>query len=92
MTETLTAPALPKNSHGNWQTVVWNDPINLGSYVVNVFCRHFRISRTAAEALMKKIHTQGSAVVSEGPRERMEADVVTMHGYGLQATLRERND
>ncbi len=56
-------------------------------YVTGVFIRHFGYSESKARALMMEVHTRGRAVVSTGMRERMEADVVAMHGYGLKATL-----
>lgn len=70
-----------------WRTVVWNDPINLMDYVTGVFCRHFGYSLARSTALMLEVHHKGRAVVSRGLRERMEADVVALHGYGLHATL-----
>lgn len=72
-----------------WRTVVWDDPINLMSYVTEVFRRHFNWPHLKAHALMLEVHQSGSAVVSCGQRERMEADVVALHGYGLLATLEQ---
>jgi hypothetical protein len=37
---------------GPWQTVVWNDPVNLMSYVSHVFRTYFGFSRERAERLM----------------------------------------
>lgn len=74
-----------------WRTVVWNDAVNLMDYVTEVFRRHFGYSLERAEALMMQVHTLGRAVVSTGLRERMEADVLAMHAYGLHATL-ERDE
>lgn len=71
-----------------WQVVVWDDPINLMSYVTYVFQRHFGFSREHAHSLMLRVHTEGSAVVAEGARETMEMHVEAMHGYGLWATIR----
>lgn len=73
-----------------WCTVVWNDPVNLMSYVVFVFRRHFGYSRARAEHLMRQVHEQGRAIVSQGSREQMESDVQAMHGFGLRATLEQR--
>lgn len=70
-----------------WRTVVWDDAVNLMDYVTEVFRRHFGYPTGQAEALMLRVHTEGRAVVSTGLRERMEADVVAMHAYGLRATL-----
>ena len=72
-----------------WVTLVWNDPINLMSYVTYVFRTHFGYSQQKAEALMLDVHHKGRAVVSSGSREEMERDVEAMHGYGLWATLQK---
>jgi ATP-dependent Clp protease adaptor protein ClpS len=71
-----------------WVTIVWNDPINLMSYVTYVFQEYFGYPREKATKLMLDVHHKGKAVVSTGSREEMERDVAAMHGYGLWATLR----
>lgn len=71
-----------------WQTVVWDDPVNLMSYVTYVFQSYFGFDRPHAERLMMQVHTEGRAVVASGNREAMERHVTALHGYGLQATLR----
>lgn len=68
--------------------IVWDDPVNLMSYVAFVFRSYFGFSDEHANALMLQVHEDGQAVVSSGTKERIEADVVAMHGFGLQATLR----
>lgn len=70
-----------------WQVVVWNDPINLMSYVTWVFQTLFGYSKPKAEKLMLDVHHKGRAVVSSGPRERAESDVFRLHAYGLWATM-----
>jgi len=70
-----------------WVTIVWNDPVNLMSYVTYVFQQHFGFSREKATKLMNDVHYKGKAVVSSGAREEMERDVEAMHGYGLWATM-----
>ena len=70
-----------------WVTVVWNDPVNLMSYVTHVFMTHFGYPRAEAERLMLSVHNEGRAVVSHGGREPMERDVQAMQGYGLWATM-----
>ena len=72
-----------------WVTLVWNDPVNLMSYVTWVFQTHFGYSRSKAEKLMMDVHSEGRAVVSTGTREKMEADTEAMHGYGLWATFQQ---
>ncbi|MDU0969126.1 MAG: ATP-dependent Clp protease adapter ClpS [Actinomycetaceae bacterium] len=76
-----------QQGHAGWRTVVWDDPINLMSYVARVFREHFGYSADTAHDLMMQVHQHGSATVSRGTREHMEADVVAMHQYGLKATL-----
>jgi ATP-dependent Clp protease adaptor protein ClpS len=81
--DTSVLPELP------WVTIVWNDPVNLMSYVTYVFQRYFGYDKTKAEKLMLDVHHEGRAVVSTGSREEMERDVEAMHGYGLWATLQQ---
>jgi ATP-dependent Clp protease adaptor protein ClpS len=70
-----------------WVTIVWDDPVNLMSYVTWVFQRLFGYSHEKAEKLMMDVHVKGKAVVSAGARERMEMDANQLHGYGLWATV-----
>ena len=72
-----------------WVTIVWNDPVNLMSYVTYVFQKHFGYPKEKATRLMRDVHEKGKAVVSSGTREEMERDVEAMHGYGLWATLQK---
>ncbi|MCL2652302.1 MAG: ATP-dependent Clp protease adapter ClpS [Propionibacteriaceae bacterium] len=72
-----------------WVTVVWNDPVNLMTYVTYVFMTYFGYPREKAEHLMMTVHLQGRAIVSEGGRETMELDAAAMQGYGLWATLEQ---
>src|SRR4029079_2193300 len=70
-----------------WVTVVWNDPVNLMTYVTWVFQKLFGYSHEEAEKLMLDVHHKGKAIVSSGARERMEYDASRLHGYGLCATV-----
>ncbi len=72
-----------------WITLVWNDPVNLMSYVTYVFQSYFGYSKTKAERLMMDVHTKGRAVVSTGPREKMEIDTEALQGFGLWATFQK---
>ncbi|WP_125774749.1 ATP-dependent Clp protease adapter ClpS [Antribacter gilvus] len=72
-----------------WVTIVWNDPVNLMSYVSYVFESYFGYPPVKARTLMLQVHQEGRAVVSTGGRERMEVDVQAMHGFGLWATLQQ---
>ena len=70
-----------------WVTIVWDDPVNLMSYVTHVFKTYFGYPRDKAERLMMQVHSEGRSVVASGSREAMERAVSAMHGYGLWATL-----
>jgi ATP-dependent Clp protease adaptor protein ClpS len=70
-----------------WVVIVWNDPINLMSYVTYVFQKLFGYSREKATKLMLDVHQKGRAVVSSGPREKAEVDVFRLHEHGLWATM-----
>lgn len=91
LADPLAQEGLSRSEAGPWRTVVWNDPVNLMSYVSFVFRRYFGYSRETAERLMLQVHEEGRAVVSRGSREQVEKDVQAMHGYGLHATL-ERDE
>jgi ATP-dependent Clp protease adaptor protein ClpS len=97
MTETATAPTEvdrpdlddATSTARHWITIVWNDPVNLMSYVTLVFQRLFGYSREKATRLMLQVHNDGKAVVSSGTREQMERDVARLHAAGLWATLQQ---
>ena len=76
----------------SWQTVVWDDPVNLMSYVAYVFRRHFGFEEARAEELMLQVHNRGRAVVAEGSRAAMEMHVEALHEYGLWATVQSGGD
>ena len=80
---TEVAPATP------YICLVWNDPINLMSYVTYVFMQYFGYSREKSEALMWDVHNKCRAVVNAGSREEMERDATAMHEYGLWATVQK---
>ncbi len=89
MTETVIRPeeALDQTMQRQWVTIVWDDPVNLMSYVAHVFQEYFGYSADEAERLMLRVHNEGRAVVSTGNREEMERDVMAMQGYSLWATM-----
>src|SRR5215211_6289718 len=72
-----------------WIVIVWNDPINLMTYVVYVFQKLFGYSKEKATSLMLDVHHKGRAVVSNGSREKAELDVFRLHEHGLWATLQQ---
>jgi ATP-dependent Clp protease adaptor protein ClpS len=79
--ETRDEPDLP------WVVIVWNDPINLMSYVTWVLQKLFGYPKAKAEQLMMDVHTKGKAAVSTGAKAKAEADVARLHAHGLWATM-----
>ena len=72
-----------------WIVLVWNDPINLMSYVTFVLQKLFGFPLEKAERLMMQVHTEGRAVVANGPRETCEVHVFRLHEHGLWATMQK---
>lgn len=86
-TEERTETVVESQLDQPWVTIVWNDPVNLMSYVSFVFRSYFGFDRAEAERRMLQVHNEGRAVVASGPREAMERHVEAMHEYGLWATV-----
>lgn len=80
-TDVLAEPDQP------WACIVWDDPINLMSYVTYVFMTYFHYSREKSASLMLQVHSEGKAAVATGTREKVERDVAAMHSYGLWASM-----
>jgi ATP-dependent Clp protease adaptor protein ClpS len=72
-----------------WVVLVWNDPINLMSYVTFVLQKVFGYSREKAERMMLEVHENGRSVVSNGTKEKAELDVFRLHEHGLWATMQQ---
>jgi ATP-dependent Clp protease adaptor protein ClpS len=97
VTETIEAPVRierpetegAEDADRPWIVIVWNDPINLMTYVTFVFQKLFGYSRAKAEQLMLQVHNEGKAVVSNGTREKAEYDVSRLHAHGLWATMQQ---
>jgi ATP-dependent Clp protease adaptor protein ClpS len=81
------APDLHVLAAQSWVVVVWNDPVNLMTYVTYVFRKLFGYSHARAHELMLQVHTEGRAVVSAGTLERCEHDASRLHAHGLWATI-----
>jgi ATP-dependent Clp protease adaptor protein ClpS len=86
-TESATRPEEQVDEDRPWVTIVWNDPVNLMSYVTYTLQKLFGYSVEKATQLMLQVHHEGRAVVSSGTREEMERDVTRLHAAGLWATL-----
>ena len=97
MSETIAAPTTIEREDVEevvrldkpWLVVVWNDPINLMSYVTLVLQQLFGYSKGKATRLMLQVHHEGKAAVSTGTREKAELDVSRLHGHGLWATMQQ---
>jgi ATP-dependent Clp protease adaptor protein ClpS len=97
MGQTLEAPAridAPRRSEERdpdrpWVVIVWNDPVNLMTYVTLVLQRLFGYTRAKAETLMLQVHYEGKSAVSTGTREKAEHDVARLHAAGLWATMQQ---
>ena len=95
MSETITAPERTQVPEGDeviepdkpWLVIVWNDPVNLMSYVTYVFQKLFNYPLQKATKLMLDVHHKGKAVVSSGSKEKAELDCYRLHAYGLWATI-----
>ena len=72
-----------------WVVIVWNDPINLMSYVTLVLQQLFGYSKAKATKLMLQVHNEGKATVASGTREKAELDVSRLHAHGLWATMQQ---
>jgi ATP-dependent Clp protease adaptor protein ClpS len=72
-----------------WVVIVWNDPVNLMTYVTYVFQKLFGYDRKRAEKLMLQVHHEGKAAVSTGTHEKAESDVARLHAAGLWATMQQ---
>lgn len=81
-TETMVGLDIP------WNIMVWDDPVNLMSYVIYVLEKVFGYNRSLATKLMLEVHTQGKSLVATEEREQAELHLHQLHSYGLQATLR----
>ena len=97
VSQTIEAPVRVEETHEGdqwqddppWIVLVWNDPINLMSYVTYVLRKLFGYSEAEATKLMLQVHNEGKAVISTGTKEKAEFDVARLHGHGLWATLRQ---
>lgn len=87
--ESLNFPSDYLEDERPWKVIVWNDPINLMSYVAWVLQKLFGYSKEKANQLMMEVHTNGKAVVASGDREKVEIDSYRLHEYGLWATIEQ---
>ena len=84
-TETDTDLDLP------WNVVVFNDPVNLMSFVAMVFRRVFGYSEEKASTLMLEVHQVGKSIVWSGAREKAEMYVQQLQSYQLLTSMEKRD-
>jgi ATP-dependent Clp protease adaptor protein ClpS len=97
MSQTIEAPVRTREPTGEdvvepdrpWIVIVWNDPVNLMTYVTLVFRQLFGYTEAKATELMLQVHHEGKAVVSSGTHEKAEYDVARLHAKGLWATMKQ---
>jgi ATP-dependent Clp protease adaptor protein ClpS len=88
-TDVTRRPGEETATESPWVTIVWDDPVNLMTYVTYVFQKLFGYSEPHATKLMLQVHNEGKAVVTAGSRESMEVDVSKLHAAGLWATMQQ---
>jgi ATP-dependent Clp protease adaptor protein ClpS len=97
VSQTIEAPVRVEEPAGDeaprddrpWIVIVWNDPVNLMTYVTYVLQTLFGYTKAKAEKLMLQVHHEGKAIVSNGTREKCELDVSKLHAHGLWATMQQ---
>lgn len=72
-----------------WNVIVWNDPVNLMSYVVHVFMRVLGFNKDKATKHMLEVHEKGKSLVATETRERAEFYHQQIQAHGLQVTLEQ---
>ncbi len=82
-TETATEHGVP------WNVIVYDDPVNLMSFVTLVLRRVFGYPQEKAEALMLEVHRNGLSVVWSGEREKAELYVQQLQSHQLLAAMKK---
>ncbi len=85
--EELTAVDTTEETDLPWCVVVYDDPVNLMSFVQLVLRRIFGYSAEKATALMLEVHHSGRSIVWRGEREKAELYVQQLQSYQLLAAM-----
>ena len=75
-----------------WDVVIYNDPVNLMSYVTFVIRRVFGYEKSKARRMMLEVHERGRSVVWTGNRERAEMYVEKLQSHQLLAGLEKSGE
>jgi ATP-dependent Clp protease adaptor protein ClpS len=73
----------------SWKVIVWNDPVNLMSYVVFVFMTVLAFTREKATKHMLEVHQQGKSLVATETREKAELYHQQIQAHGLSVTIEQ---
>ncbi|MEO0454833.1 MAG: ATP-dependent Clp protease adaptor ClpS [Verrucomicrobiota bacterium] len=83
----------PKSSqhYPSWGVIVWNDPINLMSYVVRVFKVVLGFDPAKAKKHMLEVHEKGKSCVAKETKEKAEFYWQQLQVRGLKVTIEKLN-
>jgi ATP-dependent Clp protease adaptor protein ClpS len=70
-----------------WKTVLFNCDCHTFDEVENIVIKAVRCTLSRARSISNEVHTRGSAVISEGPRERCEAVAEVVASVGLKVKV-----
>jgi len=70
-----------------WAVIVWNDPVNLMSYVVFVFMKVLAFTKEKAAQHMLEVHHKGKSCVAIETREKAELYYQQIQAHGLTVTM-----
>ena len=93
--ETLPAPVettqekVKEAFEKNWNVIVWNDPVNLMSYVVFVFMKVLGFTKEKAAKHMLEVHNLGKSVVATESREKAELYYQQIQAHCLTVTIEQ---
>lgn len=72
-----------------WNVIVYDDPVNLMSFVTLVLKRVFGYPQEKAEAMMLEVHKLGQSVVWTGAKEKAELYVQQLQSHQLLAAMKK---
>lgn len=70
-----------------WKTVLFNCDCHTFDEVERVVMKAVRCTLSRARAISHEVHTRGSAVIYDGPRERCEAVAEVVGSIGLKVNV-----
>jgi ATP-dependent Clp protease adaptor protein ClpS len=90
-TEEKTKEKVEEAFEKNWNVIVWNDPVNLMSYVVFVFMRVLGFNKEKATKHMLEVHRHGKSLVANETREKAELYHEQIQAHGLIVTIEQNS-